>query len=205
MAEGVRRFKRLRLQAETSACSPSSPALQRTSTCAPAESLLVACSSAAFIFIRGRLPASDAPCADAQNMSDADADLPKAVIKRIIKAKVAELCQSAEGSGKRDVQVSREALAAFTQATKVFISYVAGAAHDVCKEGKRSTVLPKDVVQALGELNFGAFIPQLEQLLAGASSPATVSATAWWYQLDGSSGRRESGRWRARRAVLGEP
>lgn len=111
---------------------------------------------------------NDAPRSRRLNMSEADAELPKAVIKRIVKAKVAELGQGADGAAKRDVQVNREALAAFTQATKVFISYVAGAAHDVCKENKRSTVLPKDVLQALGELNFGAFIPQLEELLAGA-------------------------------------
>jgi DNA polymerase epsilon subunit 3 len=99
-------------------------------------------------------------------MTDIDAELPKAAIKRIIKSKLAG--EVPEGSTKRDVQVNKEALAAFTQATKVFISYVASAAHDICSENKRSTVVPKDVLQALGDLNFGGFIPQLEEMLQGA-------------------------------------
>jgi DNA polymerase epsilon subunit 3 len=107
-------------------------------------------------------------------MTDVDAELPKAAIKRIIKCKLTET--GLDGASKCDVQVSKEALAAFTQATKVFISYVASAAHDVCIESKRATVVPKDVMQALADLSFGEFVPQLAELLHGVICSACLDS-----------------------------
>jgi histone H3/H4 len=101
-------------------------------------------------------------------MSEMEVELPKALIKRIVKAKLAEQADLGDEEGKRDFQLNKDATTAFSQATKVFITYVSSAAHDICRENNRSTVAPQDIIQALDELCFQDFIPDLQDLLAGA-------------------------------------
>jgi histone H3/H4 len=101
-------------------------------------------------------------------MAELDVDLPKGAIKRIVKNKLAEKAGAAQGEGQRDLQVNKDAVSAFSQATKVFITYVTTAAHDICREHKRTTVAPQDILQALQELDFTTFIPGLEERLLGA-------------------------------------
>ena len=101
-------------------------------------------------------------------MSDLDVELPKAVIKRIVKAKLAEKERDGDQEPTRDFQVNKDAVTAFSHATKVFITYVTTAANDICRENRRTTVAPQDILQALAELEFNAFIPGLEDRLQGA-------------------------------------
>lgn len=111
-------------------------------------------------------------------MADEDVELPKAIVKRIVKAKLAESITDGSDKGK-EFQVSKDALTAFSQATKVFISYVTTAAHDICKENQRSTVAPQDIMQALKELDFESFIPGLEDVISGESTrSSSVSLSA---------------------------
>ena len=107
-------------------------------------------------------------------MSELDVELPRVAVKRIIKAKLAEHQAQAGTSGQREFQVNKDALTAFSQATKVFITYVTTAANDICRENKRSTVAPQDILQALQELDFPSFMPALEERLQGAALQATV-------------------------------
>lgn len=101
-------------------------------------------------------------------MAELDVELPKAVIKRIVKAKLAEKQPACDGPEdlKREFQVNKDALSAFSQATKVFITYITAAAHDICRENKRSTVAAQDIMKALEELEFEAFLPNLQELLS---------------------------------------
>lgn len=111
--------------------------------------------------------------------TELDVDLPKGVIKRIVKAKLAERqAQAHQRSG--DFQVSKDAVSAFSQATKVFITYVTTAAYDICRENKRTTVAPQDILQALNELEFGSFIDGLEERLLGVPAAQYGQGAACW-------------------------
>lgn len=100
-------------------------------------------------------------------MAEMDVELPKSLIKRIVKAKLAEQAELGDDDRKRDVQTSRDATVALSHATKVFITYVSSAAHDICREHNRTTVAPQDINAALVELGFSSFLPDLQELLSG--------------------------------------
>lgn len=87
-----------------------------------------------------------------------DADLPKALIKRIVKNKLSE----ADG---KDYQINKDALLAFGEAGKLFIHYLTATANDVCKEAKRQTISADDVVTALADIEFPELIEPLKQAL----------------------------------------
>ena len=99
-------------------------------------------------------------------MAEMEVELPKSIIKRLVKARLSAKNGNAEDDGKREFQVNKDALLAFSQATKVFISYVASAAHDICRENKRSTLSANDVLKALEELEFEGFLPDLADLIS---------------------------------------
>eukprot|EP00793_Prasinoderma_coloniale_P004110 PRCOL_00006285-RA len=95
-------------------------------------------------------------------MADADGELPRANVRKLVKARLAEL--GADGDG-RDVQINKDALAAFSEAAKIFIHYLTSTASDMCQETKRSTIIADDVLKAIGELDFGDLAPPLEAAL----------------------------------------
>jgi len=99
-------------------------------------------------------------------MGDAES-LPHAHIKRIVKAKLAELT-AGEGDGKRDVSVQKEALAAFAESAKVFIHFLTATANDICHENKRLTINAEDVMKAIDDVEFPEFAEPLREALAGA-------------------------------------
>ena len=53
-----------------------------------------------------------------------DADLPKALIKRIAKAKLSKSEAAAGRTDNREVQISKDALLALSESAKVFINYL---------------------------------------------------------------------------------
>ncbi|KAI7846247.1 hypothetical protein COHA_000227 [Chlorella ohadii] len=70
-----------------------------------------------------------------------DAELPKALLKRILKARLAEWdAQQNGGDGSRDFQINKDALLACSEAAKLFIHYLASTASDNCKDAKRQTI-----------------------------------------------------------------
>ena len=99
-------------------------------------------------------------------MGDAES-LPQAHIKRIVKAKLAELT-AGEGEQKREVSVQKEALLAFAESAKIFIHYLTATANDVCHESKRLTINAEDVMKAIDEVEFHEFAEPLREALAGA-------------------------------------
>lgn len=96
-----------------------------------------------------------------------DADLPKALIKRLIKTKFQEVDKSKGGDGTRDYQVNKDALLAFSEAGKLFIHYLTATANDICKDAKRQTISADDVITALTDLEFEEFIEPLKSSLEG--------------------------------------
>lgn len=93
-----------------------------------------------------------------------DLTLPKAMVKRLIKRKLS----TSDNPVARDANVSSEALLAFTESGKVFISYLTATANDICQEGKRQTVSADDVLAALEDLEFGELAPALRESLDSA-------------------------------------
>jgi DNA polymerase epsilon subunit 3 len=94
-----------------------------------------------------------------------DADLPKALLKRLIKAKLQDVDKAKGGDGTRDFQVNKDALLAFGEAAKLFIHYLTAAANDNCKDAKRQTISADDVMSALNDLEFGELVEPLKQSL----------------------------------------
>ena len=81
---------------------------------------------------------------------------PQACVARIIKNVLPE-----------NVQITKDARAAFTRAAGIFIFYLTHCSNDFAKESKRSTIYTQDVVNALKELDFGEFQVPLEEFLEG--------------------------------------
>ena len=81
---------------------------------------------------------------------------PQACVGRIIKNVLPE-----------NVQVTKDAKAAFTRAAGIFIFYLTHCANDFSRESKRSTIYTQDVVNALKELDFGEFQAPLEAFIEG--------------------------------------
>jgi histone H3/H4 len=78
----------------------------------------------------------------------------KACINRIIKSVLSE-----------NVQVTKDARAAFARAAAIFIFYLSHCANDISKEHKRATVTAPDVLHAIRELEFDEFEKPLEEFL----------------------------------------
>jgi histone H3/H4 len=111
-------------------------------------------------------------------MSESEIGLPTTVIKRIVKAKLAEQFSGDDGKPK-DVNLSKEALLAFGESAKVFINYLTAMANDICHEGKRQTISAEDVFKALGEMEFEELVAPLKEALQGgldACGPRSIGS-----------------------------
>jgi len=91
----------------------------------------------------------------------ADTDLPKAVIKRIAKAKLEDL-------GDGNIQLHKDATLALAESAKVLINFITATSNDICKEKKRQTIGADDVLQALEDVDFTDLVAPLQVALDGA-------------------------------------
>ncbi|CAI5523248.1 unnamed protein product [Closterium sp. Naga37s-1] len=120
-------------------------------------------------------------------------ELPRTVVRRIVKAKVQELTQQAgglggaagaagaggEGSGrKKEVQVAKDALIALSESARVFIHYLTATANDVCRSNKRQTVSAADVLASIEDIQFPEFLPALQSTLEGMLERREAAAAA---------------------------
>eukprot|EP01025_Chloroclados_australasicus_P024698 TRINITY_DN2476_c0_g1_i1.p1 TRINITY_DN2476_c0_g1~~TRINITY_DN2476_c0_g1_i1.p1 ORF type:complete len:251 (+),score=54.84 TRINITY_DN2476_c0_g1_i1:45-755(+) len=103
--------------------------------------------------------------AESHTMADTDLELPKAVIKRVVKNKLSSLSGGSKDQQK-EFQVNKDALLAFGESTKVFIQYVACLANEHCKKAKRATLSVEDVFKVLEEIEFADYIEPLKLALA---------------------------------------
>ncbi|KAI7983138.1 DNA polymerase epsilon subunit 3 [Camellia lanceoleosa] len=86
-------------------------------------------------------------------------ELPKAIVRRVVKEKLSQL------SNAGDISVFREALQAFSESARIFIHYLSATANDICKESKRQTINADDVFKALEEIEFPEFVGPLKASL----------------------------------------
>ncbi|KAJ4810973.1 Nuclear factor Y [Rhynchospora pubera] len=103
---------------------------------------------------------SPAPAPAPPPVPEADVEeLPRAIVRRLVKEKLSEL------AGEADVNVNKDALLAFGESARIFIHYLSATANDICKESKRQTINVEDVLKALEEIEFNEFIEPLRSAL----------------------------------------
>jgi len=101
--------------------------------------------------------------APAAAMADAEVEeLPKAIVRRLVKDKLAHVAGGGEGA---EVIVNKDAMAAFAESARIFIHYLSATANDMCKESKRQTINADDVLKALDEMEFSEFVEPLRTSL----------------------------------------
>jgi len=81
-----------------------------------------------------------------------DLNLPLAVVSRIIKESIPD-----------DINVSKEARQAISKAASVFVLYATSCANNFALKGKRKTLAANDIFQAMGEMEFERFVPELKK------------------------------------------
>ncbi|XP_039807768.1 DNA polymerase epsilon subunit 3-like isoform X1 [Panicum virgatum] len=103
--------------------------------------------------------------APAAAMAEAEVEeLPKAIVRRLVKDKLAHVAGGGEGA---EVIVNKDAMAAFAESARIFIHYLSATANDMCKESKRQTINADDVLKALDEMEFSEFVEPLRISLQG--------------------------------------
>ena len=89
--------------------------------------------------------------APASKAADANTDLPKALISTIVRNKLNPLLHVEDASGQK-VNLNKDALLAFVESAKIFISYLTATANDICHDAKRQIISADDVLNALEDL-----------------------------------------------------
>ncbi|XP_010927748.1 DNA polymerase II subunit B4 [Elaeis guineensis] len=88
-------------------------------------------------------------------------ELPRAIVRRVVKDKLAELSSEGAGGGEEELKVHKDALLAFAESARIFIHYLSATANDICKESNRQTINAEDVIRAIEEIEFPEFIEPL--------------------------------------------
>ncbi|XP_042497193.1 DNA polymerase epsilon subunit 3-like [Macadamia integrifolia] len=86
-------------------------------------------------------------------------ELPKAIVRRVVKDKISQSSEEAE------ISVNKDALLAFSESARIFIHYLSATADDICKDSKRQTINADDVLKAIEEIEFPEFIGPLKASL----------------------------------------
>ncbi|KAL3618783.1 DNA polymerase II subunit B4 [Castilleja foliolosa] len=86
-------------------------------------------------------------------------ELPKAIVRRVVKEKLSQLSTDSE------ISVLRDSLLAFSESARIFIHYLSATANDTCKESNRQIINAEDVFKALEEIEFPEFIGPLRASL----------------------------------------
>ncbi|ERN16538.1 hypothetical protein AMTRI_Chr11g96430 [Amborella trichopoda] len=87
-------------------------------------------------------------------------ELPRSIVKRMVKEKLSYLSK-VDDEPSKDVNISNEALSAFSESARIFIHYLSATANDICQESKRQTINAEDVFKALEEIDFPEFTEPL--------------------------------------------
>ncbi|RYO59581.1 hypothetical protein AA0116_g6980 [Alternaria tenuissima] len=80
-----------------------------------------------------------------------DLNLPKSIVQRL-----------AKGVLPPNTQIQKDALLAMSKSATVFVNYITSAAAEKALASGKKTVMPKDVFDAMTELEFASFLPRLE-------------------------------------------
>jgi len=79
---------------------------------------------------------------------DVELELPRGAVKRIVKQRLDALAGTRPGGGGA-ATISREALAAFCEAGRIFVHFLSAGAGEACADARRQTVGAGDVLAAL--------------------------------------------------------
>jgi DNA polymerase epsilon subunit 3 len=114
--------------------------------------------------------------AAAASMAEAEVEeLPKAIVRRLVKEKLAQVA-----AGGAEVIVNKDAMSAFAESARIFIHYLSATANDMCKESKRQTINADDVLKALDEMEFPEFVEPLNTSLQGQY--CLLPFSVWYYK-----------------------
>ncbi|KAL7116027.1 hypothetical protein ACP275_04G217000 [Erythranthe tilingii] len=86
-------------------------------------------------------------------------ELPKTIVRRVVKEKLSQL------SNDYEISLLRDSLQAFCESARIFIHYLSATANDTCKEANRQIINAEDVFKALEEIDFSEFIGPLRASL----------------------------------------
>ena len=101
-------------------------------------------------------PSSSSNNNNSTNGGNIEFEPPAACIRRLLKQSLP-----------KSTNVSKDSLSAISRASGIFVLYLTACANDVAREGRRTTIVAKDVLGALGELDFADFLPAMEAFLEG--------------------------------------
>lgn len=82
-------------------------------------------------------------------------ELPLTAVNKILKASLPE-----------GAIATKDAKSAFSKAAGIFVLYITSCANDMAKGQKRQTITAQDIIAALNELGYSAFLPHIEATLA---------------------------------------
>lgn len=106
-----------------------------------------------------------------------DADLPKAVVKRLAKAAL-DGPDASTGADAKNVQVNKDALLALSESTKVFILYLTATANAHKAAAHRQTLLESDVYAALSDIQYPEFLQPLKDEVQALKQKTRAKAKA---------------------------
>ncbi|KAF2131423.1 histone-fold-containing protein [Dothidotthia symphoricarpi CBS 119687] len=91
------------------------------------------------------------PTSPDDGLSVEDLNLPKSIVQRL-----------AKGVLPPNTQIQKDALLAMSKSATVFVNYLTSAAAEHAQRSGKKTIMPKDVFDAMTELEFAAMLPRLE-------------------------------------------
>lgn len=101
--------------------------------------------------------------------SAAVVDLPRSIVRRVVKEKLANLAKSSKTGGAGgepdEININKDSLLAFSESARIFIHYLSATANDICRESKRQTINAEDVLTSLEEIDFPEFVAPLRASL----------------------------------------
>ena len=99
-----------------------------------------------------------------------DEELPRAHVKRLVKAKLCSL-DNVDAKGQSfEPNIQKEALIAYGECAKIFIHYLTATANDVCRDHKRSIISAEDVLAAIDECDFPELVDDVRVTLSAFQS-----------------------------------
>ena len=99
-----------------------------------------------------------------------DEELPRAHVKRLVKAKLCSL-DNVDAKGQSfEPNIQKEALVAYGECAKIFIHYLTATANDICRDHKRSIISAEDVLAAIDECDFPELVDDVRGTLSAFQS-----------------------------------
>ena len=135
---------------------PDEPAAPKESPAGPAAKQPPASKPAAAPKPSDAKAAPSEPTKDKPASSSVEFEPPAACIRRLLKQSLP-----------KTTNISKDSLSAISRASGIFVLYLTTCANDVARESRRSTIVAKDVLAALKELEFDDFVPIMEKFLEG--------------------------------------